>query len=94
MIKSTLFLNVLFKNGVSARGVRHFWNSPNYDNCRNSCYFSKHLARSITFTQAAGKLVIRDANAMFELYIYDNTESARQNLVLAVDDSPIAAVRN
>ena len=52
------------------------------------------MARSITFTQANGQLIIRNAKVMFELSTYDNTEAARQNLVLAVDDSPIAAVRN
>ena len=45
-------------------------------------------------TQAAGQLTTRDAKVMFELSTYDNTESARQILVLDVDDAPIAAVRN
>ena len=52
------------------------------------------MARSITFTQANGQLIIHNAKVMFELSTYDNTESARQNLVLAVDDSYIAAVRD
>ena len=52
------------------------------------------MARSITFTQANGQLIIHNAKVMFELSTYDNTENARQNLVLAVDDSYIAAVRD
>ena len=52
------------------------------------------MARSITFTQANGQLIIHNAKVMFELSTYDNTDSARQNLVLAVDDSYIAAVRD
>ena len=52
------------------------------------------MARSITFTQANGQLIIHNAKVMFELSTHDNTEAARQNLVLAVDDSYIEAVQN
>ena len=52
------------------------------------------MAKSITFTQANGQLIIHNAKVMFDLSAYDKAESTRQNLVLAVEDSYIETVQN